>query len=57
VTDQRERGALGAVNQLVGQFDRERDRQGGKGWPSTSSETHGVHATPRHLAIEAAVSV
>ena len=47
VTDQRQRGALGPVNQLVGQFDRERDRQGGNSWLSASSETHGVHATPQ----------
>jgi len=42
MTDRRQRSALGAVNQLVGQFDRERDRQGGKGWLSASSETHGA---------------
>jgi hypothetical protein len=42
MTDQRQRGALGAVNQLVGQFDRERDRQGGEGRLSASSETHGA---------------
>ncbi len=47
VTDQRQRGALGPVNQLVGQFDRERDRQGGKSRLSASSEAHGVHATPK----------
>jgi hypothetical protein len=46
MSDQRQRGALGAVRQLVGQFNRERDRQGGKGRLSASSETHGVHATP-----------
>jgi hypothetical protein len=43
--DKRERGALDTVNKLVGQFDRERDREYGKRRPSTSSETHVRHAS------------
>jgi hypothetical protein len=40
VPNQRKRGALGPVNQLVGQFNRERDRKYGKRRFSASSETH-----------------
>ena len=43
--DQRERGSLGPVNQLVGELDRERDGENGKRRPSASSETHADHAT------------
>jgi hypothetical protein len=44
--DQRQRGTLGAVDELVGQFDREPDRNYGKRRPSTSSETHKGDRTP-----------
>jgi len=43
--DERQRRSLDAVNQLVGEFNRERDREDGKYRPSTSSETHASHAT------------
>ena len=47
VPDKRERRSLGTVNQLVGEFDRERDGEDGKSRPSASSETHTGHATPK----------
>jgi hypothetical protein len=44
--DERQRGTLGAVDEFVGQFDREPDRNYGKRRPSTSSETHDGDGTP-----------
>jgi hypothetical protein len=38
--NKRQRGTLGAVDEFVGQFDREPDRKYGKRRPSASSETH-----------------
>jgi hypothetical protein len=43
--DERQRGALDAVDQLVGQLDRERDGQGGNRRLSESIKTHAHHAT------------
>jgi hypothetical protein len=45
MTDQRQGGALDAVGQLVGQLDRERDRQRGDNRLSASIKTHAGHAT------------
>ena len=45
MADQRQCRALGAVGQLVGQFNREGRRQGGEGWLSASIKTHADHAT------------
>jgi hypothetical protein len=43
--DERQRGALDAVNELVGQLDRERDGQGGNRTLSESIKTHAAHRT------------
>jgi hypothetical protein len=43
--DERQRGALDAVDKLVGQFDRERDGQGGNRRLSVSIKTHVTHGT------------
>jgi hypothetical protein len=45
VTDQRQRRALGPVNELVGEFDRERDGQAANRRLSASIKTHAGHAT------------
>jgi hypothetical protein len=55
--DERQRRSLDTVNQLVGEFNRERDGEDGKRRPSTSSETHAVHATayPGRLSVRVSV--
>jgi hypothetical protein len=43
--DERQRGALDTVDELVGQLDRERDGQGGTRTLSESIKTHAAHRT------------
>jgi len=43
--DERQRGALDTVDELVGQLDRERDGQGGNRRLSASIKTHAAHRT------------
>jgi hypothetical protein len=56
MADKRQRSALGAVDEFVGQFDREPDRKYGKRRPSTSSETHDGDGTPAVSAWKASLA-
>jgi hypothetical protein len=55
--DERQRRPFDAVNQLVDEFNRERDGEDGKRRPSTSSETHRADATanPGRLSLRFSV--